>query len=136
MAINDFTSLNGIQLLCDDRSTSTALEGPMGEWDELWTRCPNGEHVTKLAVRGMEARGNEGDNYGATNVKVVCSGGTILVGKGGEEGVWTDFVECLEGMQICGIRAKIEDNKSVGDNTALNRIQLLCCHKDEKGDHS
>ena len=134
---SDFTSLNGIQLLCGDNSISTTLAGYVGEWDDTWTRCADGEHVTKIAVRGTGVLRIAGaDNHGATNVKIECSDGQTLEGKGGEEGVWTDFEECPNDMKICGVRAKIEDIKVVGDNTGLNRIQLSCCSKGKFGNKS
>ena len=130
---NDYTSLNGIQLLCDDNSVSLRLEGDWGKWDESWTKCPIGEHITQLAVRGMQELGRIGDDYGATNVKVVCSSGKLFEGNGGKEGVWTDLIGCPKNMDICGMRAMIQRDQGIGDDTALNRIQLSCCQKPNSG---
>ena len=38
MIIDDFTSLNGIQLLCADNSVTSQLPGDIGVWDEQWNR--------------------------------------------------------------------------------------------------
>ena len=99
----------------------------------LFLRCSTGHYITHLAVRGMKDYGTNIDDYGATNVKVVCSDNETVQGKGGEEGEWTDLVRCPSHMKICGLRAKIQQYKRNQDNTALNRIQLQCCKNENAG---
>ena len=123
---NDNTGLNGIQLLCTDGETSNRIDGIWGDWDENWSKCPIGEHVKKVALRGMVSQGS-GDDFGATNVKIVCSGGSEVVGTGYDKGTWTQSKGCGNGERICGVRAMIEGSQGKGDDTALNRIQLSCC---------
>ena len=98
-----------------------------GVWDNSWSRCSPGHHITHLAVRGMKDYGTNIDDYGATNVKVVCSDNQTVQGKGGTDGEWTNLVQCPSHMRICGLRAKIQQYQTNQDNTALNRIQLYCC---------
>ena len=121
---DDYTSLNGIQLLCEDLAESTKLEGPSGTWDETWSVCAPNQLITKIAVRGTIDLGDNGDDYGATNVKAVCSDGHVLERNKEKEvwrstaGGWTHYVECPQDMKICGVRAKIDEYDETIDNTA------------------
>ena len=74
----------------------------------------------------MAAAGNA-DDMGATNVKIACSGGKVIEGSGHDEGNWTQMGSCPKTHSICGLRGMIEGKQGNGDDTALNRIQLLCC---------
>ena len=124
----DNTALNGVQLLCEGNTESAQIKGPYGDWASEWTKCPAGEYITHVGVRGMAEQSGSLDDYGATNMKVKCSGGSELTGPNVvDKGDWTELKSCPRGKTFCGVRAKVEGDVGGGDDTALNKLQLFCC---------
>ena len=128
----DDTGLNSIQFSCEGVTNTGELKSPFGTWTS-WTTCNDDGFVERLDVRGTRSRPGDVDDYGATNVRIECSGGDIQTGGGLSHGDWVGFQGCPTGYYICGARAQIEGFQGGNvDDTALNRIQLGCCLR-EKG---
>ena len=64
---------------------------------------------------------------GATNVRMLCSGGDVHDGGGLLDGDWVGYNACPPDTAVCGVRAKTQPDQGSGDDTAVNRLQLECC---------
>ena len=100
----DNSALNGIQLICQDGSTSRQIEGHYGVWSNA-TECSGDGYITDVDVRGTVGRGyglGPGkDDYGATNVRVKCSGGDEQVGDGIAVGDFAGYGKCPVVTYLC-----------------------------------
>ena len=123
---SDNTALNGIQFNCQGDTTSGKMGFRLGTWTS-WKTCNDDEYVTEFDLKGMKEVGSQRDDYGATNVRIRCSGGDERVGDGLPVGQWVGYTSCPVGTFICGGRALIEGKQGKRDDTALNRLQMGCC---------
>ncbi|XP_056425950.1 vitelline membrane outer layer protein 1 homolog isoform X1 [Hyla sarda] len=125
----DDTALNSIMLHCAPYGSTDVegtIESTISRWGD-WTHvpwCPSG-HFISFSLRVEKPQGR-GDDTAANNIRMKCSDGTIIEGKGGYWGEYGDWSgECAKG--ICGIRTRVEKPQGNGDDTALNDVQFECC---------
>ncbi|XP_075703423.1 vitelline membrane outer layer protein 1 homolog [Rhinoderma darwinii] len=125
----DDTALNGIKLYCCEPGSRTPINtitSTVSEWGN-WTSiswCPKG-NLKSFSLQVEPIRGLD-DDTAANNVRMQCSDSTTLIGKGmpwGVYGGWSGV--CADGS--CGVKTKVEGSQGLGDDTALNDIQLECC---------
>lgn len=106
----DDSSLNGIELICNDQKILMSSQSPNGTWDLNINTCANNQSVNGFFY-GMENKAGEGDDA-ATTINSL-------------EGIWSSSivkVNCANGV-IVGIRTQVEvDN----DHTGLNNVEFLC----------
>ncbi|XP_051734796.1 vitelline membrane outer layer protein 1-like [Ctenopharyngodon idella] len=131
---DDNTALNGIRLHCVHISSSsrphrsyTTVQSHVGSWGE-WTDikwCPAG-FLTTFQLRVESSQGIE-DDTAANNIRFKCSEGSLLVGDGTSWGKFGDWSRMCEGRGICGIKTRVEESQGIGDDTALNDVQMYCC---------
>ncbi|XP_067279603.1 vitelline membrane outer layer protein 1 homolog [Pseudorasbora parva] len=128
----DDTALNGIRLLCADRSKGVLrdlfpTESHSGFWGD-WTRdkfCPSG-YLTAFQLR-VEPYQRSGDDTAVNNVRFKCTDGTVLEGDGTSWGDWGEWSGTCGARRICGLSTKVE-RKQLGDDTALNDALMYCCN--------
>ncbi|XP_039578650.1 vitelline membrane outer layer protein 1 homolog, partial [Passer montanus] len=72
-----------------------------------WSRpesCPPGQRLVSFRLRVEEPRGLW-DDTAANAMAAICSGGSILEGRGGPQGAWGNWsVPCPPGAGVCGLR--------------------------------
>ncbi|XP_075062473.1 vitelline membrane outer layer protein 1-like [Mixophyes fleayi] len=134
--VEDDTALNGIRLLCLNRSDIVrdgkaeyvaiqSSEGPWGEWSpNLW--CPEG-HLLSFSMQ-VEVPRKGADDTAANNLMFQCSDYNIFLGGGqswGYYGRWSGICR----LGICGMKTKVEPPQGSKDDTALNDVQFVCCKK-------
>lgn len=141
----DDSSLNGIELLCSTRSTTSddgftvsSGYGPWGDWKGLITCDRKGQFLTSFSLQVEDYQGN-GDDTAANYVKFICHdfdhhrlfySYRFIGGRGfwGDYGAWSQ--RCQQGSAICGLRTKLESPQGNGDDTALNDVEFYCCGSD------
>ncbi|CAN8180734.1 unnamed protein product [Coccothraustes coccothraustes] len=122
----DDTGLNGVRLLCDKAGEVTSSEGPRGAWSRPES-CPPGQRLVSFRLRVEEPRGLW-DDTAANAMAAICSGGSLLEGRGGPQGTWGNWsVPCPPGAGVCGLRTRLEPPQRGGDDTGLNDVELYCC---------
>uniref|UniRef100_A0A8C4R2K4 Vitelline membrane outer layer protein 1 homolog n=1 Tax=Eptatretus burgeri TaxID=7764 RepID=A0A8C4R2K4_EPTBU len=93
-----------------------------------WTQpqwCPSGY---LLAFRmQVESSQGAGDDTSANTIDFRCTDGSMLMGQGSNFGTYGSWSNDCGGKAICGMRTKIEEWTSAGDDTALNDVQFYCC---------
>ncbi|XP_067279953.1 vitelline membrane outer layer protein 1 homolog isoform X2 [Pseudorasbora parva] len=127
----DDTALNGIRLLCADRSKGVLpdmipIESHSGFWGD-WTNvkvCPSG-YLTAFRLRVESPQ--LGDDTAANNVGFRCTDGTELEGDGTSWGDWGGWTPPCPERAICALSTKVEDKQGDGDDTALNDAYMFCC---------
>ncbi|XP_069506416.1 vitelline membrane outer layer protein 1 homolog isoform X1 [Ambystoma mexicanum] len=125
----DDTSVNGIRLYCtgtkyDKVHTVESGAGGWGHWmPTIW--CPG--VMLSFSLKVDPKHGKHGDDTAVNNIKFYCSSGIIIEGNGGKMGTYGPWsASCAKG--ICGIQTRVEGPQWLGDDTALNDAQLLCCN--------
>ncbi|KAL2101282.1 hypothetical protein ACEWY4_003043 [Coilia grayii] len=128
-SIGDDTALNGIALICKQRSPMPGIyvrsTGPYGDWTPN-QYCPRGR-LDAFQLR-VEPPQGLGDDTAANNIRFHCSDGHTLEGKGlswGQYGAWSPTCP----LGICGLQTKIEGKQGAGDDTALNDVKFICCNR-------
>lgn len=128
----DDTAMNTVSLLCANASGefvewATPHDGFWGDWGSEPT-CSGFVTGARLKVEGD--RGSNRDDTGANGVEMSCSeGGTIQADNTGPWGEWSDWEFCPPSSYVCGLKIKIEANRgSRRDDTAMNGLELNCCH--------
>ncbi|XP_067384442.1 vitelline membrane outer layer protein 1 homolog isoform X1 [Channa argus] len=130
----DETALNGIRLYCvnpnNRRGRYATVESEMGRWGK-WTHvtwCNTGFLDSfKLRVEPQQFF-LFGDNTAVNNIKFRCSGSRAeLEGDGMAWGSWGSWSDKCPNGYICGLKTRVEAPQGIGDDTALNDVQFLCC---------
>ncbi|XDV37967.1 hypothetical protein PO909_007477 [Leuciscus waleckii] len=132
----DDTALNGIRLLCVDRSKGSSgsherhasIESDLGHWGE-WTDikwCHSG-FLKAFQLRVESHQGFAYDDMAANNIRFTCSDGFLLQGDGTAWGDWGNWSPKCKGTGICGTQTRIEAPQGSGDDTALNDVRMFCC---------
>ncbi|NWY34997.1 VMO1 protein, partial [Pheucticus melanocephalus] len=122
----DDTGLNGVRLLCDKAGEVTSSEGPRGAWSRPES-CPPGQRLVSFRLR-VEAPRGLWDDTAANAMAAICSGGSLLEGRGGPQGTWGNWsLPCPPGAGVCGLRTRLEPPQRGGDDTGLNDVELYCC---------
>uniref|UniRef100_A0A8C3NY46 VMO1 protein n=1 Tax=Cyanoderma ruficeps TaxID=181631 RepID=A0A8C3NY46_9PASS len=68
------------------------------------------------------------DDTAANALAAICSGGSVLEGRGGPQGTWGNWsLPCPPGAGVCGLRTRLEPPQRGGDDTGLNDVDLYCC---------
>uniref|UniRef100_UPI00358E9E83 vitelline membrane outer layer protein 1-like n=1 Tax=Myxine glutinosa TaxID=7769 RepID=UPI00358E9E83 len=125
----DDSALNGITLICtsEDNQAFFNIMSASGQWG-CWTQpqwCPSG-YLLAFRMR-VETSQGAGDDTGANNVDFRCSDGSMLMGQGSSYGSYGSWSNDCGGKAICGLRTKIEEWTTAGDDTALDDVQFYCC---------
>uniref|UniRef100_A0A8C3MKX1 Uncharacterized protein n=1 Tax=Geospiza parvula TaxID=87175 RepID=A0A8C3MKX1_GEOPR len=108
----DDTGLNGVRLLLTAGDTGS---------------CPPGQRLVSFRLRVEEPLGLW-DDTAANAMAAICSGGSLLEGRGGPQGAWGNWsVPCPPGAGVCGLRTRLEPPQRGGDDTGLNDVELYCC---------
>ncbi|XP_053164384.1 vitelline membrane outer layer protein 1-like [Hemicordylus capensis] len=124
LAWEDDTGLNGIRLHCTDGTTIESTVGKWGTWQEIES-CPKG-NLKQFSLQVEEHQGIH-DDTAANNIRFRCEFGVVLEGLGhnwGKFGGWSE--SCAPGF-ICGIITKMDIDRGIGDDTALNDVKFYCC---------
>ncbi|XP_053162238.1 vitelline membrane outer layer protein 1-like [Hemicordylus capensis] len=124
-AWQDDTGLNGIRLYCTDGTIIESQVGKWGTWTEI-DRCPKGKLLQQFSLQVDRPRGII-DDTAANNIRFRCQFGVVLFGRGhdwGKFGGWSK--SCAPGF-ICGIITKMDIDRGIGDDTALNDVKFYCC---------
>ncbi|ROL46790.1 Vitelline membrane outer layer protein 1 [Anabarilius grahami] len=107
-----------------DANVANFLLDSWGEWTDIkW--CPAG-FLTTFQLRVESFQGSE-DDTAANNIRFKCSEGSLLEGGGTSWGTLGDWSRMCEGRGICGIKTRVEEPQGIGDDTALNDVQMYCC---------
>ncbi|XP_021967511.1 vitelline membrane outer layer protein 1 homolog [Folsomia candida] len=135
----DDSALNGIELLCINptakrpaRNASmtqfTAISSLMGHHGSFTglLECPDPGFAVGFELRSEEDQGFSTDDTAANNLKIYCSGLSVLEGAGEDWGDWTGAITCPRGLRICGIQTQVE-GPSDSDDTTLNNVNMGCC---------
>lgn len=121
----DDSSLNGIELICNNQKVLRSSQGPNGTWDSNIKTCANNQSV-KGFYYGMENNLVSGDDTATNIIRLVCKDGAIIRSL---EGQWSSSivpVNCRNGS-IVGIRTQVEVDKGPdNDHTGLNNVEFLC----------
>lgn len=93
--------------------------------------------VQGFKLKSEANQGENNDDVGATNLKMICNNGKEIDGSGVDKwGTWDskDYQKCPEHSYYCGAQARLEGNQHNGDDTGINQIKMICCKpkKDSK----
>ncbi|KAK3856844.1 hypothetical protein Pcinc_036874 [Petrolisthes cinctipes] len=131
--LGDDTALNGIRLYCQSPNSAALVTASItssvqcwGTWREVqW--CGAGEFLVGMALRVEEYQGMA-DDTAATDLVMLCDGGTSLEGGGICWGALSVWHTCPPDFAICGLKTRVEQNAGLmGDNSALNNVIMYCC---------
>ncbi len=131
--VGDDTALNSVALYCTDRNGNpvgsyvTPHIGHWGSW--AYNKCQRGAHMThfRLKVEGWQG---PSDDTSANAVNFWCSSAVeIGASNAGAWGGWGSWKGGYSNAAICGVKEKMESPQGSGDDTALNDVQFVWCHK-------
>ncbi|XP_057368240.1 vitelline membrane outer layer protein 1 homolog [Daphnia carinata] len=122
----DFTSLNAIQLTCDNGGGTiiTSTEGLVGQMGP-GRGCAAGAFLSAFQLK-VQPNGVDADNTAANSIRFRCTDGVELASVGNQIGVFGEYsADCPNG--ICGIQTRVKPFDAATDNTALNDVRFECC---------
>ncbi|KAG7161747.1 vitelline membrane outer layer protein 1 homolog [Homarus americanus] len=115
-----------VALLTEPNGVITSLSTNKGSW--------TGGHVCDSGfINGYdlksESENGPRDNTAANALRLYCIDQTdYLEAPGNKWGHWLGPVHCRQGMAVCGIMTRVQENQGViTDDTALNDVRFLCC---------
>lgn len=122
----DFTSLNAVQLNCDDAGASfvTSTQGPNGQMGP-GRGCAAGAALSAFQLR-VQPNGVDADNTAVNTIRFRCTDGVELTSAGNQIGTFGAYSgDCVNG--ICGIQTRVKAEDAATDNTAVNDVRFECC---------
>ena len=67
-----------------------------------------------------------GDDTATNNVRMMCTDGEVLDVEGPVWGEWLSYATCPADSAISGVRLQIERDQGGGDDSSVNKIELMC----------
>jgi hypothetical protein len=113
-----------------DVTPKALVDGPWGSWtDTAW--CSAGRYLNGFSVRNEPPQGS-GDDTALNAVAMTCASKTganlaTIWAHLGYWGSWSNWAMCSKpNYQIVGVRAAIEPGQGLGDDTAMNALEVCC----------
>lgn len=145
-ARNDYSSLNGVRLVCTDGSEAKSAEGIRGEWTENLKCQGKTDFIVGVRIKSEPWQGWDVDDVGATNFEGVCRSGARLVHRAttrskntrwSNRGEWGPVAKCPEkAPAVCGIKSRIDGpvGGRRGKYRARSNNRLVHQVPDQRGD--
>jgi hypothetical protein len=130
---NDDTSLNSVNLLCQNLTTGAqqwigSHPGVWGSWYPGST-CSGSNNLLKGARMRIEAPQGGDDDTAANDVEFACTKiGRPHAPGGNPWGTWGSFASCPANTAVCGLNIRFEESVGGDDDTAMNGLELECCN--------
>jgi len=122
----DDTALNGIKLICSDKTLIYSEQAQWGAWGRDM-QCTEGNKLSSFTMKSEGPQGGD-DDTAANAIKFYCSNRQLIQSNlEGNWGRWGDIISCPDNHYICGLRTQVESPQGGDDDTALNNVIFYCC---------